>query len=443
MRVCLDVSDQHLGRALRELLRSRGHQVVDARASAGHCTLRIISEAPATSAPTADHETADATLALRPVPYGQPDADPRAALEQALRGGGLAVWDSPLDTAELMSVLADHEAGHAADLAPRPDAPTLGSSDHAWMIIDPARRALRSWSRAARDLLQLPLAIPVQGHPLRETPFPGALQDGLVTASRGRMPLDSLGARQLAMWWTGPDGLRVMCVVEAPGDMSAPADRQMRNLAQIGRMAATLAHEIRNPVASLAGALDLIDEAADPEERREIVAMARARLNDMRRLLDDTLRMSRPLDQATEVVELQALVRSAAATLGPSPDFEQIELRVDAPAEAVQVLAHLGPLQQALVNLLQNAAQAQDGTGQITVVVTVDGRRGVVRIHDEGPGIPPELREEIFTPFYTTKTSGTGLGLAFVRRVVEAAGGAITAEASERGATIRLQLPLA
>ncbi len=437
MRVCLGIQERRLRRALEELLREHGHEVLRAGGKWTRCSLRILPE-PVDEAGSPE----TATLYLRPAAYHQADDDPAQALRDALRERGTAVWNSPLDARTLLQVLSEHEKGAPPAANPVVCAPDLGSAPHPWIVIDVGRRSVVTWSTAARDLFHFPPQAPPGGVLLEEASLPGVLRDALLGTSDGRMPIDSLGPPYIAAWWTGKGGRRVLCLLEDPHGHSAPADRYLRNLAEIGRMAATLAHEIRNPVASVAGALDLISECEDPEERKEIVRMARERLDDMRMLLDDTLRMARPLDQEVESIEMQVLVQSAVAAVAPSPEFAGIQVEVDAPEEPLRALGHVGPLQQALVNLLMNAAQAQRGEGRVRISVAIDGRSAALGIRDDGPGVPPDAREKIFQPFYTTKSHGTGLGLAFVRRVVEAAGGSIYVEPGEGGASIRLHLPL-
>ncbi|MDJ0973769.1 MAG: HAMP domain-containing sensor histidine kinase [Planctomycetota bacterium] len=437
MRICLTLAEGRLRSALEELLREQGHEVLQTGGKHCTCDLRILPE------PIDEAERPEmTTLYLRPAAYQQADADAAAALRDALQQRGTAVWNSPLDARLLLSVLAEHERGSLRAVTEESVVPDLGSAPHPWMVIDVNRRTVVQWSPKARDLFQYPPAVPPGGLPLEEASMPGRLRDALLGTSDGRMPLDSLGSPHIAAWWTGQAGRRVLCLLEDPGGRTAPADRHLRTLAEIGRMAATLAHEIRNPVASVAGALDLIAELDDPKEREEIVGMARARLEDMRTLLDDTLRMARPLDQEVETIELQVLIQSACASVAIAPVFAEVEIEVDVPDEPVRILAHVGPLQQALVNLLMNAAQAQGGVGRVTLSAGVEGRSGMLRVVDEGPGIPEDLRERVFQPFYTTKTGGTGLGLAFVRRVVEAAGGSVWVEPGDEGTSICVHLPL-
>jgi len=106
------------------------------------------------------------------------------------------------------------------------------------------------------------------------------------------------------------------------------------------------------------------------------------------------------------------------------------------------VQGYYDPLRRALSNLLRNAAEAMEGRGAIDVRVTGDGRGMAITIADHGPGIPQELRQRVFEPYFTTKRDGTGLGLALVRQTLEAHGGTITAgETPGGGATFVIVFP--
>ena len=122
------------------------------------------------------------------------------------------------------------------------------------------------------------------------------------------------------------------------------------------------------------------------------------------------------------------------------PELANLAIDIEAPSETVLVEVHMHPIRQALLNLLRNAAQAQDGEGRVHVRVLPSDSQVHIDVQDEGPGVPASSKDRIFEPFYTTKTAGTGLGLAYVRRVVEACGGTVTLLDTKRGATFRLSL---
>jgi signal transduction histidine kinase len=174
-----------------------------------------------------------------------------------------------------------------------------------------------------------------------------------------------------------------------------------------------------------------------------IVALARERIDQMRNLLDATLRLAHPFDAPPGAVDCAEVARSAIESVRTDPVLGRTEFRLDLPEQPVLAFGYEQPLQQALTNLLRNAAQAQEGMGTVVVEITRTPQRAILRVCDEGPGIPPEQHHRIFEPFWTTKSSGTGLGLAYVHRVVEASGGQVRLEPSDRGAIFRIELLLA
>jgi len=435
MKVSIRLSDPMLGRALTDLLRAHGHEVCPLAYGVAPSDLSIQSDNLLGMT-----EGAGPTLLLyrggeRPV-----DPHPSAALHAALADGGTAVWDAPLDVSLLLEVLGGDGEGEATRPAAGPAVPDLDGAPHPWMVIDAARGMVCASNAEVRALLDLPP--PEHEAAVGRLPLAGALREALREQSEGLWAGDVAGVPRTAAWWTSAKGRRVVCFLEAPA-LQSPAARNRQSLAELGEMAATLAHEIRNPVAALAGALDLLESEEDPIDRAEVLAMARERLTQLSRLLEKTLTLARPIGGPTEVVDLDDVIASAVSTLSFDPRFAEVEMRVHPHAGRIPVRALQGPLLQALTNLILNAGQAVNGKGRIDIRVSTDSRRAVIRVQDDGPGIPQEKRLEIFKPFYTTKPSGTGLGLAEVRRAMEAIGGAVLVEDVEVGACFRLELPRA
>lgn len=442
MRLLVKLPDLLLSRALVAMLRADGHDARTLEGPGDGCRLRITS-----SDRLGENGQEGAVLVLRrggDLPRA--DADPRGSLQQALAQGGRAVWDSPLDTRLLREVLRESPGaappgppGAGAPGRPHP-APTLASAPHAWIVVDRDEARVVDANDEALALLRLPAATPAT--PVAELPVPRTLHEAWRETTEGLRTVPIGGVTCDVAWWTDAAGRVVVCFLRTDG-ASGSGDGTGRALARLGQMAATLAHEIRNPVASLAGALDLLETENDPSDRAEILTLARQRLDQLSRLLEKTLSLARPLQGPSEAVEMMPVIRSAVSTMSLHPACEGIEFTVESPAEPVHVQAFEGPLLQALLNLLLNAAQAQGGEGVVRVRLERCARTAYLRVHDDGPGIPPDRRAEVFQPFYTTKAQGTGLGLAEVRRLVEAVGGAIVVEDVDQGACFRLELPLA
>jgi two-component system sensor histidine kinase HydH len=206
---------------------------------------------------------------------------------------------------------------------------------------------------------------------------------------------------------------------------------EQKRLSQLGEMSAVLAHEIRNPLASLKGNAQLLAERlpADSREksRADRVVSEATRLEALTSDLLDFAR-SGPLERA--VVDPAVLVRTAIA------DVDASGFELDAAAAPASWPVDANRMRQALVNILQNARQAAHDGRPPRVRVAQEGAALVVEVRDFGPGLAAGSEARIFDPFFTTRTNGTGLGLAVVRRIVEMHGGTITASNHPQGGAV-------
>jgi signal transduction histidine kinase len=436
VRIRLDVPNAVLRRALTDLLEDAGH-VVDASPHPGAVDLQVLAEPGAAAGGTA---SGVATLLLRPGHGVRPAEDRVAALRAALRTGGTAVWSSPLDAEGLLDALAP-AAPEGARARPPSRAAVDGAfavAPHPWVLLDPATREVVWAVHAADGSLVVPGGRRLSEKGARTVPA------AVFEREAGSEVRTIDGRPHVVVWWPDARGRRYVGVLPLPDAADARGATNLDTLAELGRMSATLAHEIRNPLASFAGALDLLGRESDPEERAGVLRLARVRLDQMKTMLNEALRLVRPLGGRPEPVSLEEVAASAVALARTDPRFEHVEMRVEVEASpSPSVLAHAEPLRQAVVNLLVNAAEAQGGRGRILVRIGAADAFGVLRVEDEGPGIPAASRERVFAPFWTTKASGTGLGLAFVKRVADAAGGRAVVEDPARGASVRLEFPSA
>jgi two-component system sensor histidine kinase HydH len=208
-----------------------------------------------------------------------------------------------------------------------------------------------------------------------------------------------------------------------------------RRLASLGEMAAVLAHEIRNPLASMKGHAQLLTERL-PEDTPEGEKAARVVREVVRleELTSDLLAFIRSEQMTRGEEDPRRILEAAAEDVGA----ERLELDMETAPSSWPLDGRL--LRQALANLLRNALQASPGGAK--AAVAVEGDELVFRVLDRGDGVPPEARERIFEPFFTTRSRGTGLGLAVARRIAELHGGAIAVtEAPGGGALFRLRIP--
>ena len=211
--------------------------------------------------------------------------------------------------------------------------------------------------------------------------------------------------------------------------------REQEALARLGQMAAVVAHEVKNPIAGIRGALQVIGSRMAAESRdRPVIGDIIARLDALNRIVQDLLVFARPRQLRSEPVDLKLLVLGTVDLLRRDPALAAVEVEIS--GDGAVVSADPEQLQLVFTNVLMNAAQAMPGGGRIGVAIDRANGEWTVAIADRGPGIPPEVQEKIFEPFFTTKHRGTGLGLPIARRVVEAHGGRIEIATPEGGGTI-------
>jgi two-component system NtrC family sensor kinase len=222
-------------------------------------------------------------------------------------------------------------------------------------------------------------------------------------------------------------------------------------LASVGRLAAGLAHEVGNPIAALLGMEDLLLEGAlEPEQTLDFLGRMRKETERINRILGDLLQFARPRAATSGELsapgQVEVAVHETVTLVRPQRSMREVALRLDIHPELPKVRLSHEHLVQVLLNLLLNAADAVAAGGQIEVVAQAIDGKVRIRVRDDGPGVPEEVRERLFEPFVTTKEvgKGTGLGLAVCRGLVEAAGGSISLEQdSAAGACFVIDLPVA
>jgi signal transduction histidine kinase len=208
-------------------------------------------------------------------------------------------------------------------------------------------------------------------------------------------------------------------------------------------MAAVLAHEVKNPLAGIRGAIQIIGgrlprDGKDALITQEIIS----RIDALNGLMKDLLLFARPPQPKPMTVDLSALVRATADLLDADPALKSIHVEMDGSAPAVRADPDL--LKIVFVNLLVNGAHAMDGHGTIRVSLSAHDSTAEVTFADSGPGIPEDVRARIFTPFFTTKSRGSGLGLPTAKRLVEAHNGTISVACPPGGGTrVSVRLPAA
>ena len=221
-------------------------------------------------------------------------------------------------------------------------------------------------------------------------------------------------------------------------------------LASVGILASGIAHQIRNPLAGIRSSVQALQRKLSPgAKERDRLQRVLAEIDRINNLIKSLLDFARPKAPAFEVVDLPPLLQDVLDLIGPAMARAGItaEQKMDLPA--VRLRADRQRLQEALLNILLNAVQAMPHGGRIMVRGSFEPDAGdapgmvKIEVSDTGPGIPPERAERIFQPFYTTRSDGTGLGLAVARQVVEEYGGSVAVRSTPgEGATFVLRLPV-
>jgi len=227
-------------------------------------------------------------------------------------------------------------------------------------------------------------------------------------------------------------------------ELHASHEKQMQQaskLASIGELASGIAHEIRNPLAGIGAAVEVLSEETGLNgQRTEIVGEIRRQITRLNTTLRDLLDFARQREPEIEVCAVGELIKPMLALVRPDVQKQHITVAEQYDADLPPIRADAGQVQQALLNVLLNAIQAMPESGTLTVRATVTNDRVQIRVADTGPGISPENLQKLFLPFFTTKHRGTGLGLAITRTIMEKNGGTIRVESEPgSGATFILE----
>jgi two-component system sensor histidine kinase AtoS len=219
----------------------------------------------------------------------------------------------------------------------------------------------------------------------------------------------------------------------------ARADR----LAAIGEVAAGIAHELRTPLTSIRGFVQYLQGSTDPKEWQEYGDIIIREVDGLNRIVSELLDLVRTQPLHPVPTDINRLIEETLLLARDSGSNSRIVFRFAWAADLPQVALDRGQIKQVLLNIIVNAIQAISGRGEISIGTARLGQHGVsICVADSGCGIPANVRERIFDPFFSTKPSGTGLGMAIARRIIESHYGSIEIESSEgQGSSVTLRLP--
>jgi PAS domain S-box-containing protein len=217
---------------------------------------------------------------------------------------------------------------------------------------------------------------------------------------------------------------------------------QQAGLARVGQMAAVVAHEVRNPLAGIKGAVQvLMSRRAAGDSEIPVMRDIVGRIDSLSELINDLMLYARPRPPRLSHIELRPLISDAVTFVRRDPAGQSIDIVIEGDDVSASVDDEL--IRATLLNLVLNAAQAMAGHGRISVKLRKSGNFAVIEVRDTGPGIPPDIRHQVFEPFFTTKARGGGLGLPIARRTAELHGGSLALECPDTGGTVvTMMLPL-
>ncbi len=225
-------------------------------------------------------------------------------------------------------------------------------------------------------------------------------------------------------------------------DLEAKAEQSER-LAALGRLAAGLAHEIRNPLGSIAGSVELVKDSGElSDEDKHLLSIVGREVDRLNELVTTMLELGRPSEPTPATVDVRQLVLEVARVARMSPLAQEVEIDLDLPEDGVELLADPDQLKQVVWNLLRNALQVSPPGAQVCLAVHADPNHVNIDVIDQGRGVSSVDRDRIFELFHTSRSGGVGLGLALVQHIIDRHGGTVTVlSQTEIGATFRVALP--
>jgi two-component system sensor histidine kinase HydH len=219
---------------------------------------------------------------------------------------------------------------------------------------------------------------------------------------------------------------------------------QAEKLSSLGELSAGIVHEVRNPLASIKGAVEILEDELKPDSpRREFAHLAKKEIERLDKLVGEFLRFARPSQLSVAPIDLNKTVESVTALVENQAAAQNVFIEKEFVKNLPAVLADSEQIKQVLLNLSINSLQAMPDGGKIIFRTFQAGENCAVEIEDEGGGIDENLLPKIFDPFFTTKEKGVGLGLSIAHKIAAQHKGSLKAASRERNAIFRLELPRA
>jgi two-component system, sporulation sensor kinase A len=212
-------------------------------------------------------------------------------------------------------------------------------------------------------------------------------------------------------------------------------------LTMAGQLAAGIAHEIRNPLTSIKGFLQLL--SSQVKDKQEYIGIMQSELNRIEEITSELLLLAKPHEKSFRQQELNSLLKQVVTIMEPQAILNNVQIMSSFPDDCLFICCDENQLKQVFVNFIKNAIEAMPNGGDLEVILETQFQDAIVSIVDQGCGIPPEKLASIWQPFYTTKVNGTGLGLMVSYSIIENHKGMVlvTSEMGV-GSTFSVRIPL-
>ncbi|MGA8041717.1 MAG: ATP-binding protein, partial [Terracidiphilus sp.] len=219
-----------------------------------------------------------------------------------------------------------------------------------------------------------------------------------------------------------------------------------RRMAAIGRLTSGVGHEVKNPINAIVVHLELLKSKlgdADPAASRHLDVIE-AEIHRLDRVVQTLVDFSRPVELQLREHDLRRVIGDVIALATDELATRNVTLKSQMPSNAILAYVDADLMKQAVLNVIENGAQAMTDGGTLRLALEEDRKSAILRIQDEGPGIPDDIREKIFDLYFTTKSEGSGIGLAMTYRILQLHHGSVEVQSEMgRGTEFKMQIPLA
>ena len=219
-----------------------------------------------------------------------------------------------------------------------------------------------------------------------------------------------------------------------------------RRLAAIGRLTSGVAHEVKNPINAIVVHLEVLRQKMkeiDPDTRRHVDVIS-SEIQRLDRVVQTLVDFTRPVELRLNDMDLRKLVEDVVSLASPAAEKHNVLIEREAAPDALPVRIDGDLVKQAILNIVLNGVQAMPEGGTLRLTVKRDGDSALISVRDQGAGIPENIRDKVFNLYFTTKTGGSGIGLAMAYRVVQLHHGSVEfTSIIDHGTTFYLRFPLA